>query len=325
MSQFQQPQPFAFRQSGTPASQPVAQPGQVYQGAPPAQFQGGQAAMNAPIGGSIPNAGVWGALGGVKAGMKTGQYMRRGTYWCVVRAVKGDQTNRQKQQNFVVEMEVIHVVDAAVGIQKLGEAPHRIGESVTWLASMKQADSFLQKVSGFVLVATGVNLEGKTEQECVALMNQIGGSALEFTVLEVVSRPHITQRGLDITVQDFKRRVPWQEVQMVLNRDEDRRFFHGTLPKLAAAEASYPENTLQGWSASVEGPGAVRSEQAVLAANYRPITVQQQPAPYAPAQGAWSPPAQPAAAPAPSPVQQPAPYTPPQGAQPPAWQPPFHR
>ena len=230
----------------------------------------------APIGGAIAGRGA--APGGIfnlQGARKFGNsnpFMSAGTYWCLVnKCYQG--ANRQNVGNANVDMTVVNVLDPDFsGNQAMVPPlrPNKVGEQVKWTIS-QSSDYFGGKLIAFIEVVSGQNLEGVDAQTQAQVSGSIFGqdNAAENTVIEVKSTVVSTkgQRGpiKDIVVQNFVRRVPWQEVQMLLSKEEQARFFGGRLDAMSASEQQ-AGLIVPGWQPGCFGTGAGNTAAAQQAA-----------------------------------------------------------
>lgn len=230
----------------------------------------------APIGGAIAGRGA--APGGIfnlqgaKKFSNSNPFMSAGDYWCVInKCYQG--ANRQSVGNANVDMTVLHVIDPDfAGNQAMVPPlrPNKVGEHVKWTISQK-SDYFGGKLLAFIECVSGQNLEGADAQTQAQASSSIFGqdNAAEYTVIHVRSTVISTkgQQGpiKNIVVQDFVRRVPWQEVQMLLSKEEQARFFNSNLDAMSASEQQ-AGLIVPGWQPGCFGPGAGNSVGAQQAA-----------------------------------------------------------
>lgn len=261
--------------------------------------------QQAPIGGAIAGRGAAPGgifnLSGAKKFGNSNPFMSAGTYWCLVnKCYQG--ANRQNVGNANVDMTVLNVLDpdfSGNGAMIPPLRPNKVGEAVKWTIS-QSSDYFGGKLIAFIEVVSGQNLEGVDPNVQAQVSGDIFGpsNASENTVIEVKSTVVSTkgQRGpiKDIVVQNFTRRVPWQEVQMLLSKEEQARFFGGRLDQMSQSEQQ-AGLIVPGWTPGCFGTGAGNTEAAkaasvgvqamagAYAAHSAPVAQPQQAA-YAPAQ-----------------------------------------
>lgn len=229
-----------------------------------------------PVGGG----GLFAGVAGAKRFGTGKEFMAPGTVWCVIdRAYKGQ--NQRKEINVNLDLTVIAVLDPAISEILPPETPLRVGKKVNWTKPMSfdptKQGYFLSDMSNLALTLFGIDLATATPQQAEETLGNIFDKGFaERYVVEIKSYPKIT-RGTNArrVYQTFVRRVPWQEVAMLLDAQEQQQFFGGQLGQMCQWEATPKEQkgmglVVSGWQPNAVGPGSAKQPAAIAAANWSP-------------------------------------------------------
>lgn len=182
-----------------------------------------------------------GAKGGVAAGIsasdifkslkdvkmrQAANYMRAGTYWCRIDAIKIDK-NRKMAVFMAVEMTIVKVLDDDQG------RGHKVGEGVCHML-MVANDSFLPNIKAMIAHIMDMRpeeIEARHAEQICALDQPLTG-----TVVDVYARAITTKAGKPFTEINYRREVPPAEAAATLDAETQEVYFpNDALTKMAGA------------------------------------------------------------------------------------------